>query len=235
MTVHAPHRVRACWFRVVLVSAALITQAAVAGAPSASATHSWKFDSDQAGRPPAGFSFGRTGGGAPGRWVVRAEPAAPSGPNVLVQIDADGTDYRFPVAVADGVFLRDLRLSVLCKPVSGEVDQACGLVFRYVDENNYYVTRANALENNIRLYDVRDGRRRQIAGFDGRVTAGVWHRYAVEARGDRIQVFWDGRKVLDQHDKTFLGAGRVGIWTKADSVSYFDDLAVGPPGAGGGR
>ncbi len=101
----------------------------------------WGFDSNAPGQPPAGFSFGRTGKGAPGRWLVRAEKDAPSVPNVLVQVSADRTGYRFPVAVANGPGLRDLKLSVSCKPVSGKVDQACGLVFRYQDENNYYITR----------------------------------------------------------------------------------------------
>lgn len=221
-------------FGAVFAAAVVGARAASAGSPLANGTRTWNFESDHPGRSPAGFSFGRTGGGAPGRWVVRTESGAPSGPNVLAQVDADDTDYRFPVAVADGVSLHDFRLSVRCKPVSGRVDQACGLVFRYIDENNYYVTRANALENNIRLYAVRQGRRRQIASFNGRVTAGAWHRYAVEAYGDSIRVFWDGRKVLDQHDKTFPGAGRVGVWTKADSVSYFDELVVMPLGAGRG-
>jgi len=233
--VTAPRPLRVLMFSAAFAPAILGAQSVPAGPAPAVVTHTWKFDSDQPGQSPAGFSFGRTGGGAPGRWVVRAESAAPSRPNVLAQVDADGTDDRFPVAVADGVFLRNLRLSVRCKPVSGQVDQACGLVFRYVDENNYYVTRANALENNIRLYYVREGRRRQIASFSGRVTAGVWHKYAVEVRGDRIKVFWDGRQVIEKRDATFPGAGRVGVWTKADSVSYFDDLAVMSLSAEGGR
>ena len=95
------------------------------------------FDADQAGNPPGGFTFGRTGNGQPGKWAVRAEGDAPSAPNVLAQLDADDTNYRFPCAVADGVSLADLRLSARCKLISGTVDQACGLVFRYRDENNY--------------------------------------------------------------------------------------------------
>lgn len=186
------------------------------------------FDSDQIDSPPSGFSFGRTGSGPAGRWLVRAEPDAPSRPNVLAQLDADDTSFRFPVAVADAPSLRDLRLSVRCKPVSGRVDQACGLVFRYRDENNYLITRANPLESNIRLYYVKDGKRRQLASWSGTVTAGAWHDYPVEARGDHIQVFWDGSKVLDHRDSTFMDAGRAGVWTKADSVTYFDDLAIAP-------
>ena len=111
---------------------------------------------EQPGRwSPAGFSFGRTGSGRVGRWFAKTDKDAPSGANVLAQTDTDATSYRFPVAVADSALLRNARVSVRCKPVSGKVDQACGLVFRYRDENNYYVVRANALENNVRLYFVR--------------------------------------------------------------------------------
>ncbi|MBI2889240.1 MAG: hypothetical protein HYY13_00485 [Nitrospirae bacterium] len=152
---------------------------------------------------------------------------------MLAKLDADDTDDRFPVATADAPSLRDLRLSVKCKPISGKVDQACGLVFRYRDENNYYVTRANALENNIRLYYVKDGRRRQFASWSGKVSAGAWHELRADARGDQIEIFWDGERIIDAHDKTFTEAGKVGLWTKADSVTYFDDLAVAPLGGAG--
>jgi hypothetical protein len=211
-------------------TAATATGVPAAPAPSvaAPAVHAWAFDSDKPDAPPAGFSFGRTGSGNPGRWVVKAEPDAPSKPNVLAQLDADGTDYRFPVAVANEPSLRDVRLSVKCKPVSGNVDQACGLVFRYRDENNYYLTRANALENNVRLYYVKDGHRKQFEGWNGPVTGKAWHELRVEARGDRIEVFWDNKRVIEGQDRTFPDAGKVGVWTKADSVTYFDDLSATP-------
>ena len=188
----------------------------------------WTFDTDRVGEAPTGFLFGRTGSGRVGRWVVQAEDDAPSSPNILAQVDADQTDYRFPVAVANEPILRDMRLSVKCKPVSGAVDQACGLVFRYQDENNYYITRANALEGNIRLYHVVRGDRRQFAGWNGPVATGVWHALKVEAEGDHFLVFWDGQQIMDAHDQTISQAGKVGVWTKADSVTYFDDLKVEP-------
>ncbi|MBI5485820.1 MAG: hypothetical protein HY905_00655 [Deltaproteobacteria bacterium] len=183
------------------------------------------FDGDAAGAAPAGFQFGLTGPGPQGRWVVQAETDAPTPPNVLAQVDTGDTDDRFPVAVADEPVLQDVRVTVRCKMVSGTVDQACGLVLRYRDANNYYVTRANALENNIRLYCVKDGRRHQLASWSGTVTGGVWHEYAFEARGDQFRVFWDGQQLIEQRDGTFSEAGRIGLWTKADSVTYFDDLA----------
>ena len=190
------------------------------------AANTWDFESSQEGQAPAGFSFGRTGQGRLGRWVIRSDPDAPSGGHILVQADADKTDFRFPTAVANEPSLADLRLSVKCKPVSGEVDQACGLAFRYQDENNYYVTRANALEDNVRLYKVVNGNRQQFAGWNGAVASGVWHDLRVEAQGDHFIIFWDGQPVIDAHDKTFSAVGRVGLWTKADSTTYFDDLKV---------
>jgi len=124
--------------------------------------------------------------------------------------------------------LADLRLSVMCKTVSGVVDQACGLVFRYRDENNYYITRANALEENVRFYKVANGNRQQLASWRGSVTSGMWHELRAQAKGNHFTTFWDGEQVIDAHDNTFPEAGRVGVWTKADAVTYFDDLRVEP-------
>jgi hypothetical protein len=184
------------------------------------------FDSNTADAAPKGFSFARTGKGAPGEWLVKAEAGAPSGANVLAQVGADNTNSRFPIAVLDAPVLKDVRVSVRCKLVAGRVDQACGLVARYRDENNYFITRANALEDNIRLYTVKDGKRTELASRDMEVTSNVWHDYRFQVRGDHLQVFWNGERVLDQHDPTFTGVGAVGVWTKADSISYFDDLRV---------
>jgi len=212
-----------------IVTAALtsLSFAASAHAEPAKPT-TWSFDSDKADAPAAGFSSARTGEGADGKWIVKRVPDAPSGGQVLAQTDADGTDYRFPVAVADGPSLKDVRLSVKCKPVSGKVDQACGLVFRYQDADNYYVTRANALEGNVRLYHVVKGRRVQFAGAGANVKSGAWHELRVDAKGDRFQVSLDGNQLLDAKDGTFGDAGKVGVWTKADSITYFDDLTAVP-------
>ena len=98
--------------------------------------------------------------------------------------------------------------------------------FRYPDENNYYVVRANALENNVRLYFVKDGKRHQFGGWDGPVSSGVWHVLRVEARGDRFEIYWNDKRVIDARDQTFKDTGQVGLWTKADSLTYFDSLSV---------
>lgn len=209
----------------VATDAAVVATTPSAAAPAAVTSN---FDADKPGNSPAGFSFARTGSGHEGKWRVKAEPGAPSGGNVLAQLDADSTDMRFPVAIADAPVARDVDVRVRCKPVSGQVDQACGLVLRYRDANNYYVTRANALEGNTRLYFVKDGQRQQIASWSGKVTSGAWHDLRFVANGNHFEVHWDGAKILDHTDETFKDAGKSGVWTKADSVTYFDDLQVTP-------
>ena len=211
----------------ILLGAAMVAAVGVAYAQG-DGGRTWDFQGDAVNSPPAGFGFGRTGQGREGKWVVLVDPTAPSGDHVLAQTDADGTDYRFPVAFANAPEVKDLRLEVRCKAVSGKVDEACGLVFRFKDPDNYYVARANALEDNVNLYHVVKGRRREIKGWRGKVTANAWHALAVEARGDRLQVFWEGRPIIDARDDTFREAGKVGLWTKADSVTYFAALTVKP-------
>lgn len=198
----------------------------IAGAPVSAAPRTYGFDHERVAAPASGLVFARTGSGRAGRWIVKAEPSAPSRPNVLVQADDDDTDFRFPVAVSETVAPRDVRVSVSCRTISGRVDQACGMVLRYRDENNYYVTRANALEDNVRLYYVKDGSRHQLASWSGKVVPNAWHDYRIEARGERFEVFWDGERVLSHEDRTFDTPGRVGLWTKADSITEFDDLRV---------
>jgi hypothetical protein len=187
------------------------------------------FEADREGREPRDLSFARTKElGKPGRWVVQAAADAPSGKKVLAQLDPDPTDDRYPVAVASAPSFADGELKVRCKPISGKVDQACGLVFRYRDQNNYYLTRLNALEDNVRLYFVKDGKRKQLASWSGRVAPGAWHELAARILKDEITVTFDGKKVLTANDQTFTESGKAGVWTKADSVTYFDDLAITP-------
>jgi len=194
------------------------------------AARTWDFSADLPGDPPAGFLFTKTGSGRPGRWVVVSPAKGGATEKVLAQLDADDTENRFPMAISQDVAVRDLRLSVLCAPVSGNVDRACGIVFRYRNEKNYYLARANALKDDVRLYRVKNGRREQIGTWEGKVGAGTWHELRAEARGNRFGIYWDGRKVIEAQDDTFPGAGRVGVWTKADSVTYFRTLKVEPLG-----
>ncbi len=200
------------------------TQQQAALPPGKAATYN--FDGASPGNMPSNFASARTGQGDMGSWAVLSDNTAPSKPNVLAQTSTDSTDYRFPIAVLnDGVF-KDLELSVKFKAVNGSVDEAGGLVFRYRDENNYYVVRANALEDNCNLYHVVNGTRRQFAGAKITVAPKQWHELKVVCVGNQITYYFDGKQVIQATDDTFKDAGRVGMWTKADSVTYFDDFAV---------
>ena len=193
---------------------------------TAGQTQTYNFDSDKAGEIPSGFHGERTGQGAEGQWAVTADSTAPSKPNVVAQTSRDRTDYRFPLLLAEQGTFKDLEISVKFKAVEGDVDRAGGLVFRLKDVNNYYLVRANALEDNYRLYRVVDGKRRQFAGANFKVTSGEWHELRVECVGKKIICYYDGMKKIEATDDTFKDAGKIGLWTKADSVTYFDDLKV---------
>jgi hypothetical protein len=193
---------------------------------SAGSSFTYNFDNDVAGRLPAKFHSARTGQGPEGEWVVMADATAPSKPNVVAQISRDATDDRFPLLIADEGSFEDLDLSVKFKAVSGDVDRAAGLVFRLKDANNYYLVRTNALEDNYRLYRVVAGNRRLFAGANFKVTPGEWHVLRVECIGNRIICYFDGVKRIEASDDTFKQGGKIGLWTKADSVTYFDDLKV---------
>ncbi|HYL10127.1 MAG TPA: hypothetical protein VEU31_05265 [Candidatus Acidoferrales bacterium] len=191
----------------------------------------WSFDKDTPGKAPEGFTSALTGRGTMGRWVVTQEATAPSSPNVLAQTSQDKTDYHFPLAIAEGTSYKDLALTVKFKAISGTVDQGAGLLFRLRDKDNYYVVRANALENNFRLYHVVNGRRIQFAGANFKVSSQTWHEIKVEVRGEEFKCYYDGQLKFTAKDSTFKDAGKVGLWTKADSVIYFDDLTVTDLGA----
>src|SRR5437870_12901570 len=186
----------------------------------------WNFDRDTTGKIAAGFTSALTGRGTIGQWVVTSDPSAPSPPNVLAQTTKDTTDYRFPLAIAEDTSYRDLVLSVKFKTISGRVDQGAGLIFRLKDKDNYYIMRANALEDNFRLYHVIKGRRVQFAGANFKVTSNAWHEIKVEAHGNEFKCFYDSQLKFTAKDDTFRDAGKIGLWTKADSVIHFDDLAV---------
>lgn len=195
--------------------------------PQASGTAiTFSFDQDTAGSLPAKFHSARTGQGSESKWAVMADATAPSKPNVVAQTSTDKTDYRFPLLISDEASFKDLELRVKFKAVAGEVDRAAGLVFRLIDSNNYYIVRANALEDNYRLYHVIKGSRRQFAGANFKVTSGEWHELKVECVGNKIICYYDGQKKIEATDDTFKEAGKIGLWTKADSVTYFDDLIV---------
>jgi len=176
---------------------------------------------------PVAFKPMLTGRGGQVAWSVIDDPSAPAGPKVLAQTSKDRTDYRFPMAVFDQPVLADLDVAVRFKPVSGEVDRAAGIAVRLIDRDNYYVVRANALEDNVRLYKVVKGDRQQFAGANAKVPSGIWQELRLVVRGNRVEVFFAGKSLYVATDATFTAAGRVALWTKADSVTWFDDLRIG--------
>src|SRR5256714_8837721 len=179
-------------------------------------------DSRSPGALPEGWEAGVTGSGNP-RWAVGTDPTAPSGKNVLQQT-GKGT---FPWCVKKDVSLADGFVEVKFKPLSGKEDQAGGVVWRWKDGNNYYVARANALEDNVSLYYTASGRRNTIKYVDAPVPANVWHTLRVEFADQRIKVALDGKTYIDIENSRISGPGAVGVWTKADSVTAFDDFAYG--------
>ncbi len=199
------------------------------------------FEEGTEGSPPDGFTLARTGKGGPGRWEVVAVDGSPSGRKALAQTSTDATSFRFPLAVVEGFTARDVDLAVRFRPVSGEVDRAAGLVWRYRDPDNYYIVRANALEDNVVLYKVEGGKRTDLDlkdagrtyGAKAEVPADAWSELRVIARDNLFTVYLNGRELFQVEDGTFREAGRVGLWTKADSVTRFDDLRfVGLDGGG---
>ena len=180
------------------------------------------FDQQEPGAVPAGWECGVTGQGSP-RWTVEADRSAPSGPNVLRQAGS-GT---FPWCVKKGASISDGFVEVKFKPERGREDQAGGVVWRWKDGNNYYVARANALEDNVSLYHTTNGRRITIKYVDAPVRANVWHTLRVEFKDKHISVLLDGKRYIELDDTHIAGPGAVGVWTKADSVTSFDDLSYG--------
>ena len=192
------------------------------------------FEKDRAGQQPAGFTFGLTGRGRAGVWSIRQDDAATGRGNVLAQTDADSTSYRFPIAIFNDVTAADVDLSVRFRPLSGRVDQAAGLVWRYRDADNYYIVRANALESNVVLYKVENGKRTDLPvkgsgrtyGKKAPVAKNAWSVLGVTVRGTLFTVSLNGQGLYAVEDKTFSGAGKVGLWTKADSITHFDDFTI---------
>ena len=184
------------------------------------------FEQYEVGKLPADFEMGLTGGGGAVEWVIHEDPDAPAGRKVLEQTSKDDTDNRFPLCVYKSLEAKDVEVSVKFKPVAGKVDQAGGLVVRYRDKDNYYITRANALEDNVRLYKVIAGDRKQFASVNHKVASGQWHTLKLRAQGNHFVVSFDGEKLFEADDDTFKDSGKVGLWTKADSVSEFDDLRI---------
>lgn len=180
------------------------------------------FDGETVGRLPAGWVSGVTGKGNP-KWAIAADPSAPGNSKVLIQ-SGEGT---FPWCVKRDVQLTDGYVEVKFKPLSGREDQAGGVMWRWKDGDNYYVARANALEDNVSLYRTEGATRNTIKYVDAPVAKSRWHTLRVEFAGTRIQVYLNGKRYIDQEDSHISGPGAVGVWTKADSVTAFDEFKYG--------
>jgi len=166
------------------------------------------FDDMKTGAPPTGWTATQTSSGSA---------------NVLKQSGA----ATFPVCIKNDTNLTDGFVEMKFKPVAGKEDQAGGMIWRVQDANNYYVARANALEDNVTIYHTINGKRVAFKNINTKVASGVWHTLRVDFAGNKFSVTFDGNKVIDATDESFANAGKVGVWTKADSVTEFDNFTYG--------
>lgn len=195
-------------------------------APTFSQKKSFNFDNDQVGAIPSYLKADKTGRGTRSEWQVEADPTAPSPPNVLAQTSDEKVQVHFPLAILSDEKYKDLNATVSFKTVSGILDQSGGIIFRFNDANNYYLFRASAVDNNVVLYKYVSGTSTPIASTSMTVSAGSWHTLTVVAVGESIEGYFDGKRVIEARDATFL-IGSVGLRTKADSVTYFDNFLIG--------
>jgi hypothetical protein len=207
------HSIRVLLFAAI---AALYWQSFVmAGQAPTGKTSEWTFDKDPVGGLPGGATV------FSGSWVVRAEAGAPSPPNVLCQTRA----AEFPALALSETIYTDATIDAAFKPIAGREDQAAGIIFRIQDNDNYYIVRANALEENVNIYKYVRGRRIFIKGTNAKVSSNTWQQLGVEGTGSRIRGSLNGHPTVEAMDDTFK-AGKIGLWTKADSVTCFDNIRV---------
>ena len=189
----------------------------------------WHFDEDQPGEPPKGWSIRET---TPteslATWEVISDKTAPSRPHVMALSQTTNYNGTFNLAIAEGTSFKDIDLTIRVKAVSGEEDQGGGPIWRCRDQNNYYICRFNPLESNFRVYFVKDGKRKQLDSVQIATEPGKWYTLRVKMVGEDISCYLDGKRLLEAEDNTFSESGMIGLWTKADAVTYFDDLAVLP-------
>ena len=186
----------------------------------------WNFDREQPGTLPGEFSIGTLFDGRPaGDWQVLATDRAKSPSHVLAQLMAKGAEHAYKVMLIRDVIASDLKLDVSFLPIQGQADMGGGLIWRAADDRNYYLARANPLEQNIRVYRVVNGVRHLLQNFNQTIDVRQWHTLRVMHRGCQINIFFDDKQVFDLCDKTFR-EGTIGLWTKSDAVTYFDDLQL---------
>jgi len=180
------------------------------------------FDDLKTGAPPPGWTATQTGRGK-ANWTIEKDETAPSKPNVLKQ----SGEATYPVCIKDDTSLKDGFVQVKFKPVSGKEDQAGGVIWRCKDRDNYYISRANALEENVTIYHTVNGKRTEKKRINTKVASNHWHTLRVDFKDNYFVVTFDGKKAFTWKDDTFQDAGKVGVWTKADSTTLFDDFSYG--------
>ena len=208
----------------VIIAAPLGFEPMSTQAETASPAPGWNFDHEQSGTLPGEFSIGTMFDGRPaGNWQVLATDRAKSPPHVFAQLMGKGAEHAYKVVLIKDAIASDLNLAVSFLPIQGQADMGGGLIWRAADDRNYYLARANPLEQNIRLYRVEKGVRHLLENFNQTIDVRQWHRLRVTHQGCRVNIFYDDKQVLDLCDKTFH-TGKIGLWTKSDAVTYFDDL-----------
>ncbi len=188
------------------------------------------FNNCEKGKIPAGWSQYFTGKGTGTEWQITDD----NGNKVLAQLSDDNPNYHFNVIVYDGMEMKDAELEVRIKGVAGRMDQGGGFVWRFTDADNYYVVRANPLEDNVVLYKVENGKRTDLPllgkgrtyGVDVKPLGSGWNTLKLTVKDDLFTVYLNGEELFQVKDQTFKNAGKIGLWTKADAVSYFDDFQV---------
>jgi hypothetical protein len=187
----------------------------------------FRFGKDDAGNLPKGWTAAHTGKGQGSVWKVVADATAPSRSGFALAQTAESPSAFFNLCIANDTNYKDVEVSVAFKAVKGKNDQGGGIVWRYQDADNYYIARMNPLEDNYRVYKVVAGKRIQLATReDLKVPAGEWHTLKIKMTADQIECFLDGKKYLEAKDDTFTKPGKVGLWTKADAQSHFDQFVI---------
>ena len=185
----------------------------------------FKFSKDDLGKVPSGWKAEKTGRGQGSVWKVVEDDTAPSKSGYVLAQTAKSPGGLFNICVVEDTNYKDVDLSVSFKAVAGDSDQGGGFVWRYKDHNNYYICRMNPLEDNYRVYHVVAGKRVQIGGKEGiKIPVGEWHKLKVEVKGNKMEGYLDGNKIWEVTDDTFKDAGKVGLWSKADAQSHFDEF-----------
>jgi hypothetical protein len=209
-----------------IASLQLALGAVVTRAETTAPAPAWNFDREEPGTLPREFSIGTMFDGRPaGDWQVLATDRAKSPPHVLAQLMGKGAEHAYKLALIKEVIAADLNLEVSFLPIQGRADMGGGLIWRAADDRNYYLARANPLEQNIRVYRVEHGIRHLLENFNQTIDVRQWHTLRVTHRGCRVNIYYDDKQVLDLCDKTFR-AGMIGLWTKSDAITYFDNLRL---------